>query len=390
MKIPKAVQEPTGMWYIRLRVRNAEGEMMSYAIREETEKKAVDKALALKAGLKAETVEAKRKLPDKTLRQAIDEYIAKRSVVVNGSPLRSPVTIRGYRYIQNHRFQGVMDEPLGSVKDWEAVLREEMMTCSGKTVKNAWSLVGSVYKENGLTLTPVINKPSGTKKKREIKWLDYDEIPVFLDAIKGSKYEVGALLALHSMRRSEIFGLTWENVNLKKEVITVKGALVPDEHNKYVLKKENKTAASQRPIIIVIPRLAELLKETKERDGFVMTCGPGALYRNINKACESVGLTKVGIHGLRHTFASLCYHLNVPELETVRRGGWKDSKVVHDIYTHLAARDIMSVDQKLRKFYITAEKCQAKMPTSKKPSDTKVFAARIEGSNPSVSTISPP
>ncbi len=337
------------MWYIRLRLKNEAGDMMSYAIRESTEKKAVDKALALKAGLKAETVEAKRKMPDKTLRQAIDEYIEKRSNVL------SPSTIRGYRIIQRNRFCSVMDKRVGGIKNWEEVLAEEARTCSSKTVSNAWGLVKSVYKENGLPVPSVIDRPTHKRSDGSVKWLEYMEIPTFLEAACGTPHEIGMLLALHSLRSSEIFGLMWDRIDLEHGLIDVRGAMVRDEHNQFVRKRENKTERSARTVVIVIPRLRELLGEVEDKTGDVMQCRPNTLYRNVNKVCRAAGLTEVGVHDLRHTFASLCYHLGVPELETVRRGGWADSRIVHEIYTHLAARDVQTIDLRLASFYENGE-----------------------------------
>ena len=351
MKIPKAIQEPSGMWYIRLRIKNEAGDVMTYAVRERTEKKAIDKALAVKAGLKAETVEAKTRTGEKTLRKAVDEYIARRSVQTRDGGLRSPETIRGYRIIQKYRFQGVMDKPMGEIKNWEAVLAEEARICSPKTVSNAWGLIKSVYKENGLPAPNVIDRPTRKRTDGDIKWLEYTEIPMFLEAARGNPWEIGMLLALHSLRSSEIFGLTWERVDLAHGLIDVRGALVRDEHNQFVRKSENKTEQSARTVIIVIPRLRELLDGVEDKTGAVMRCRPNTLYRNVNKVCREAGLMEVGVHGLRHTFASLCYHLGVPELETVRRGGWASSKIVHEIYTHLAARDVQTIDRRLAAFY---------------------------------------
>lgn len=46
------------------------------------------------------------------------------------------------------------------------------------------------------------------------------------------------------------------------------------------------------------------------------------------------------MHGLRHSFASLAYHMGIPEMMAADIGGWKDLGTMHKIYTHLAERDI--------------------------------------------------
>jgi integrase len=99
---------------------------------------------------------------------------------------------------------------------------------------------------------------------------------------------------------------------------------------------------------IVIPRLEELAKGKK---GLLVTTRPNTSYVQINKVCERAGLPLVGVHGLRHSFASLAYHLGWSEAVTMREGGWSNSKTVHEIYTHLAAQDITADIRKMREYY---------------------------------------
>lgn len=329
------------MWYIRLRIKNEAGEMMTYAVRESTEKKAIDKALAVKAGLKAETVEAKTRTGDKTLRKAVDEYINRRSNVL------SPSTIRGYRIIQKNRFQGVMDKRMGEVKDWQTVINAEAAECSAKTLKNAWLFVKSVLRENGIA--PTVALPAVVKPDK--KWLTPEQCLQFVEAVHGRRCEIGALLALHGLRRSEIFGLTWDNVDLERGLIRIRGAVVLNEANEPTAKKTNKNEMSARTVRIIIPALAEALDAVEDKRGLVVNGWPNNLYIQINHVCQSAGLPEVGVHGLRHSFASLCYHLGISEMETMKRGGWSNVATVHEIYTHISAADELEADEKLSSFF---------------------------------------
>lgn len=78
----------------------------SYPITRPTEKEAVAEALAIKARLKAATRTSGR---DKTLEQALNDYIdARRNIL-------SPATIRGYCIIRNNRFQAVRYTKLSAI-----------------------------------------------------------------------------------------------------------------------------------------------------------------------------------------------------------------------------------------------------------------------------------
>ena len=63
-----------------------------------------------------------------------------------------------------------------------------------------------------------------------------DEIRTFVRAIAPTKYAVPALLALSSLRISEIEALRWEDIPTDPKLIQVRGAVVLDEKNKRVKK----------------------------------------------------------------------------------------------------------------------------------------------------------
>lgn len=63
------------------------------------------------------------------------------------------------------------------------------------------------------------------------------------------------------------------------------------------------------------------------------------------------GLPVVTMHGLRHSFASLAYHLKWTEKTTMQIGGWSTPDVVHDIYTHLSQKDVNEDVERMRAFY---------------------------------------
>lgn len=91
-------------------------------------------------------------------------------------------------------------------------------------------------------------------------------------------------------------------------------------------------------------------------DGGALVQGSlNTLYVQINRVCDAAGLARVGIHGLRRSFASLAYHLRWPELETMRVGGWSDYKTMRKIYTKLAERDKSAAVQKMEQFYSAEE-----------------------------------
>ena len=331
ISVPEPRLLPSGKWNIELR---REGQ----SVTEDTPERCRAKAAAIRAGF-IET-EAKRKSAGITIGAAIDKYIADNSNVFSKS------TLKGYSSYRKHRFQSVMGVDISADIDWQSIVNDEAGEVAPKTVENSWRLITSAMRANKVN-PPHVNLPKVPKAERP--WLDYDEILVFLDAVRDTPGELGALLALHSLRRSEIADLTKSDIDFKSGTIRVFGAMVYDPDGKLVHQDLNKTDKSHRTVPIVISRLTELLQSAP--DGRLLDCTPSNLYERINRVCASVGLPEVGVHGLRHSFASLAYHLGWSEASTMQMGGWNDPGVVHAIYTHLSQKDHNKDVKKMQRFY---------------------------------------
>ena len=331
ISVPKPRQLPSGAYFAQVMV---DGRRVS--INAPTEQEYYARARATKAGL----LEIKKALPKMTIGKAIDIYLEENSNVL------SPSTIKGYKSVRNSRFQGIMDRDIGSDINWQKAVNDEASAgISAKTLSNSWRVITVALKAQGAEI-PAVKLPKVPKAERP--WLDYKQIKTFLTLIEGQPCELAALLALHSLRRSELLALTSDHIDLAKGTITVSGAAVYDKDGNFVRKDTNKNVSSQRVVPIVIPRLRELLEGLS---GQLITSKPNTTYVQVNRLCEANGLPLVGVHGLRHSFASLAYHLGWSEATTMQVGGWSDSKVVHNIYTHLADMDKNKDIKKMQRFY---------------------------------------
>ena len=343
IKVPKPRQLDSGNWFVRVTLEDGKRHPITRA----TEAECIAAALALKQAL----IQAEDKSQKPTLSEAIDQYIEERWKML------SPPTRRGYRIIQRNRFKDAMNKPVDHFDEsgWRRLINKELNLVSLKTVKNAWALVSAAIelttkKKIKITLS---KKTEAKAMSKKIDFLPWDEIIQFLKAAEGDKYEIAAMLALHSLRVSEITGLTWDKINFKKNTILVEGAFVPDENNKYVDKDENKNDTSARIVPIMIPRLRELLEQNNGKTEKVVQWHPSSILRGIQKICEKAGVTVVGTHGLRHSFASLAWKLEIPPRVAQMIGGWKDDSTMQKIYTHVSRLDVISYENKMAKFYET-------------------------------------
>lgn len=332
IKVPEAEKLPSGSYRCRVMVN---GQKKSFTA--PTKREAEQAALEYKIGLLAEENEK----PEITIRKAIDEYLTLKSGVL------SPASVRGHRIKQRCYLQSIMDIPLSelSVSAIQHAINTEK--CSPKTIRETWALIRPALKRYSVSYD--VSLPA--VQSDEHAFLSAEEIPVFLKEAEGSKYEIAFLLALHSLRVSEILGLRWENVDLEKQSITVRGATLFDENNKLVNKPTNKNRSSRRTIPIMIPRLFQLLSDAERTSEFVVIANPNSIRASANKICRKANLPEVGTHGLRHSFCSLAYKLGISEKVTMQLGGWSDYGTMRKIYTHIAQADISDSVQQIKNFF---------------------------------------
>lgn len=341
VKVPTARQLPSGSWTVQLRLNG-----QSISITKPTEKEAVAEALAVKTGI----IKAKKKPKDElTLYDAISDYIAQRENVL------SPSTIAGYKVIQRNRFKSLHKVRIGDIdaNKWQKAVNAEAKTVvkeatderpavylSAKTLKNSAMMVQTVISEYGgeklsARLPQVV--------PNDLPWLTPEQIPVFLKAIKGNKYEIPALLALSSLRQSEIVAMQWKDIDTVKGTLTVHGAAVKDDDGKVVQKQTNKNLSSRRIVPFLIPQLKDAVEEQGgDPEEYVYPHYSNVLRLNINRVCAAADLPQVGVHGLRRSFASLCYHLGISEAVTMIAGGWSDFRTMRKIYTKVSEKDIQA------------------------------------------------
>jgi integrase len=336
LSVPKPKQLADGRW---------SGQVMVNGKRLTVYGSTVKEYEAAARAMKLGVIEMKLKM-EKPVGEAIDDYLAANSNLLSMSTMRSFSSYRKFRF-QDCMSWNIYDTD----NDWQKAINDELTEVGNKTVRNAWGLITATMTYHKVP-HPTVKLPR--KKKVERPWLDYKQIDVFVEAIKGEEFELAALMALHSMRLSELIAVKPEHIDLKKGEIKIRGARVIDKEMNVVYKDINKTDASWREIPIVIPRLTELLTPEVMRQEWVADYSEKRLYDKVNAVCAKHDLPKVGVHGLRHSFASLAYHLGWQKMSTQAVGGWSNSKIVDEIYTHNADldRDI----KKMKKYYSKKQK----------------------------------
>lgn len=161
-----------------------------------------------------------------------------------------------------------------------------------------------------------------SRSRNERRALNPDESRALLSAIVGDRLEAFFVLALVTgLRRGELFGLQWSDVDLSGRVLTVRQTLQSVGGQLQFLPPKTHRSARPVPLSSIALRsleqqrarqASERLKagELWEANDLVFACSIGTPMepRNVNRRLDelrrSAGLEWLRLHDLRHAFAT--------------------------------------------------------------------------------------
>ena len=355
MKTPTAKKLPSGRWRAQVMV---DGNRVS--VTADSEKEAIAKAMEMKAGM----VEAEKQERTKsiTLDDALTKYIEDRSAVL------SPSTIRSYKETQKNRIQKLLSMRVKDIKESDLQIQINLEAKAGrsyKTIKNDISLAASVIREYKDISLSRLKFPQRVKK--EHAYLDADQIVELISACEGDVAEIPILLGLWlGLRRSEILGLCWDCIDFENKKIRIKRALVRNDQKEFVLKPYTKNEGSQRalPLPGYIAEKLKALNPDGKKEGMVFaTQNASFIYDRLRLICQKNNIPFPGVHGLRHTNASVMLSLGIADKIAMARGGWSTDYTMKNVYQHLFQQDKQNADDLIDDYF--NQKLQMNLQTEK-------------------------
>ena len=145
--------------------------------------------------------------------------------------------------------------------------------------------------------------------------------------------------------------LDWEDVDLNHRTISVHRSKVMDDKGQWIINETAKTDESSRRVPILMDQLYQALQAVPDKHGPVMTIGPAGWRNQLDRVCAAEGLPPITVHCLRHSFASLAAHLGLRKDIAMAIGGWKDAKIMDDVYTHIYLTDMHAAQNVMSAFY---------------------------------------
>jgi integrase len=180
-------------------------------------------------------------------------------------------------------------------------------------------------------------------RKRIDPWTA-DEAIRFLDSARSSQlYPAYMLLILLGLRRGELLGLRWQDIDFTADVIHIRQQLQRVGRN--LVFGPVKTTAGDRQLPL-LPRFRELLLNLwNEQEGLIFTNKDGSpirperFYRTFLRLCEAAGVRSIKIHHVRHTTATLLKKLGTPDRDIQQILGHSHVSVTQEIYQHADLED---------------------------------------------------
>jgi integrase len=184
--------------------------------------------------------------------------------------------------------------------------------------------------------------------------LTRDGVIKFLEAAKGTEFYYPLLVAVYTgLRRSELLGLTWADLDLEERFLNVnKGVHTHATEDERV--QPPKTDKSKRRVSLPTDLVLALryYRETQEAirdqlgvllqpddpifaraDGSVMH--PDSLSKACVRLAKQAGLSGVHLHALRHTLASMLIQQGENTKSISERLGHSSTAFTNDVYGHL-------------------------------------------------------
>ena len=277
--------------------------------------------------------------------------------------------------LQPHVIQTLYNKLLRSGKNPDGL--------SAKSIKNLHGVLHRALKQ-AVKLGYITTNPADACvlpriEKKEVSFLEEDDVQTLMNAIRGHKFEnVYKIDLFTGMRQGEILGLTWDCVDFDSGVITIEKQL-QREHIKggrhMLVSNKNDRVRKIMPapfVMDILKQQRRLQMESRLLAGsawsnpwnLVFTNEVGGhlyattVYKNFKKIVSSIGMPDVRFHDMRHTYAMISLQ-NGDDIKTVQHNvGHATAAFKLDVYGHVSQRMQKESANRMQSFFEGLQGCK--------------------------------
>lgn len=231
------------------------------------------------------------------------------------------------------------------INNWQTVLlsrgfSSEYLGTIQSTFKGVlvWGTRNDYIKKNPFTTDFV----KGSEEKKEMTYFTPNEFKLFKSVIEDkTDLLMFNLLYWTGMRKGELFGLKFTNIDFEQNLINITGAYNYRHH----IDGKTKNRNSIRTIMLT-KKLSESLKEYVDKASKIAGFNPNlylfgldhpisstTLSRKKDAYCKIAGVKQIRIHDFRHSHVSLMINEGISDYDIAKRLG-HSRDMVNNVYGH--------------------------------------------------------
>ena len=204
--------------------------------------------------------------------------------------------------------------------------KEQPKGLSAKTVRNINQVISSAM-DLAMAQKIILTNPTDAcelpkVEHKEMQTIPAEQLQAFLDEARATGvYELYYIELATGLRRGELLGLKWTDIDWKNGIIKVRRQIARVDGQ--IVEAPLKTKNSYRAVTIsqqAIDVLREQKRKTNDTYVFPSLNGgpisPDSVNNMLKRVLERAGIPKVRFHDLRHTFATIALQNGV-DIKTV-------------------------------------------------------------------------